>query len=82
MTDQEEFDNTYISSLEILAELKLNRSTLVQAHRRGELPKGIKVSRPDGVPHIIFWRRSQVEPIIEAWKVRLNKRPTRSTKQV
>lgn len=82
MTDQEEFDRIYISSLEILAELKINRCTLAQAHKRGELGPGIKVLRPDGAPHVIFWKREQVVPVIGAWKLRLNKRPTRSAKQV
>lgn len=82
MNDQEEFDRTYISSIEVLAELKISRCSLVRAHKRGELPQGIKVLRPDGAPHVILWKRDEARPLIEAWKVRLNKRPTRSAKQV
>lgn len=69
-TAQEEFDSTYISSSEICTELKVSRSTLVNARRSGLLPDPIVVN---GV-QFHLWKRDTVAPYLEAWEIMLKRR--------
>lgn len=69
-TAQEKFDATYISSSEICTELKVSRSTLVNARRSGLLPDPIVVN---GV-QFHLWERDTVAPYLEAWGIMLKRR--------
>lgn len=70
VTQQEQFDETYITSSEICRELNITRSTIVTGRRRGLLPKPIVVNGAQ----IQIWHRSEVRPYIDAWKEKLGLR--------
>jgi hypothetical protein len=67
---QEAFDALYISSSEIQKELKVERSAILYARRRGMLPNPIIVP---GVRAFV-WEREKVRPYIDAWKLALASR--------
>lgn len=67
---QERFDEVYITSSEIAEELKIERSTIVNARRRGLLPEPIIIK---GIRAFI-WERNTVRPLLDAWKVSLASR--------
>ena len=69
-TAQEEFDSTYISSSEICTELKVSRSTLVNARRSGLLPDPIVVNGEQ----LNLWKSDAVAPYLEAWEIMLRRR--------
>ena len=69
-TAQERFDKVYISSVEILTELKVSRTAISQARKRGLLPDAI-VSH-NGV--MVLWEREKLRPNLEAWKLMLTVR--------
>lgn len=64
MTAQERFNETYITSTEIMQDFGITRSAIVYARKRGALPDEIMVN--DG--HIILWERATIAPYLEAWK--------------
>lgn len=68
MTSQEEFDATYITSSEICRELGITRATIVTGKRRGLLPNPITCEQ------LQLWRRAEVRPHLDAWKVKLQAR--------
>ena len=65
---QETFDNKYITSTEIIRELKINRTTLLFARRTGKLPEPIVVN--DG--RLYIWERASIQEYLSAWRVMLN----------
>ncbi len=71
---QQRFDETYISSREILERLSVTRPTISSASRRGLLPEAIMIN---GM-HI--WEREKAEPYIAAWEKLLNIRRANSPK--
>ena len=66
--DQSKFDATFISTHEICEELKVERCTVLVAKRSGKLPQPISFANCD------IWIRNEVRPILDDWKVSLNKR--------
>ena len=66
-TAQEEFDEIYISSSEICAELGVSRATIVRGRERGLLPDPIVLNKGQ----IQLWKRAEVRPAIDGWKLRL-----------
>lgn len=69
-TAQQEFDEIYITSSEIVQELGVCRATLVNARRRGLLPDPIVVNGAQ----IFVWKRDVVRPYLDAWKLMLQAR--------
>lgn len=69
-TSQELFDERYITSTEIQKELGVERSTILNARRRGMLPDAIVVR---GVRAFI-WEREKIQPYLNAWKLSLKVR--------
>ena len=63
---QAEFDKTYITSTEICKTLQINRCTLLQARRKGQLPDPIQVNGSQ----MFIWLRSEAAPIVKAWQVK------------
>lgn len=69
-TAQDRFNRKYISSVEIMKELNLNRSTLLYARKTGKLPGAIDVSEG----RIFIWERETIQPYLDAWHMVLNAR--------
>lgn len=69
-TPQEVFDEKYITSSEIQKELKVNRSAILYARRRGMLPEPIVVRGSRS----FIWDREKAKPFLEAWKLSLASR--------
>lgn len=69
-SNQEEFDETYISSGEIREKLGICRAMIVQAKNRGILPAPITVNGSQ----LQLWKRNEVMPQIEAWGQQLQAR--------
>lgn len=69
-TAQEQFDEKYITSAEICKELRVGRTTVLNAKRRGLLPDAVLVN--GGL--VCIWERAKARPYIDAWKVVLNVR--------
>ncbi len=63
-TAQQRFDAQYVSSAEIASTLKVSRTTILSARRRGLLPEPIVVN--DG--QVYIFERSVVAPYLDAWK--------------
>lgn len=70
LTPQETFDKHYITSTEIQRELGVERSTILNARKRGMLPDPIIVM---GVRAFI-WEREKVKPYLKAWELSLKSR--------
>ena len=66
--DQSKFDAMFITAHEICEELKVERCTVLFAKRNGKLPEPISVANCE------IWIRSDIRPILDEWKVSLNKR--------
>ena len=64
---QKEFDDKYITSTEICEKLNVDRSTVLNARRRGFLPNPIKIN---GV-NIFIWRRLDIQKSLDAWELTL-----------
>jgi hypothetical protein len=64
---QTKFDETYITSAEIAAELKISRTAIIYARRRNVLPSPIIIQ--GSKTHL--WLRKEVTPILRAWKAKL-----------
>lgn len=64
---QTHFDQTYITSAEIMRDLNIARSTLLHARRRGMLPDPIIIN--DG--RIYLWERKHIQANLDAWKLTL-----------
>lgn len=69
-TSQERFDELYITSSEIQQELKVNRSAILYARRRGMLPEPIVVRGSRS----FIWERERARPFIDAWALSLASR--------
>ncbi len=69
-TPQQRFDRMYISSLEIITNLDVTRSTISQARRRGMLPDAI-VSHGGSM---VLWERDRIKPNLDAWALTLRVR--------
>ncbi len=67
MSLQAEFDDKYISSVEICQALGVNRTTVFNGIRAGKLPESIHVRRSDGAAHIVLFLRTDAVPMMEAW---------------
>ena len=70
---QQRFDQHYMTSSEVAQEVGVNRTTVLQARRKGYLPEPIVVN--DG--QVILFERHVVRPFIDAWKVLLTARRAR-----
>ena len=70
VSEQEEFDEVYISSGEIRELLGICRAMIVQAKNRGILPAPITVNGSQ----LQLWKRKEVMPQVEAWKIQLQAR--------
>lgn len=66
---QQEFDERYITSSEIMEKLDVTRPTILFARRTGKLPNPIDIRNK-----IFIWERAKVTPYIEAWKIILDAR--------
>lgn len=70
-TAQREFDATYISVSEICDRLKINRSSVMHAKKKGCLPNAVDVCHGT----ITLWRRAEVAEYLDAWeRVLMSKR--------
>ena len=67
---QKKFQDQYITSAEIQKELGVERSTVVNARKRGMLPEPIIVP---GI-RIFIWEREPLQPYLNAWKLALASR--------
>ena len=70
MIPQERFDSLYITGNEIQNDLKVQRSTVIQASHRGLLPAPIILVGAG----TFLWERDVAKPFIEAWKINLTAR--------
>jgi hypothetical protein len=68
---QQEFDELYITSMEVCRKLEVSRATVVMARRRGDLPEAIEIQRESGVPYLLLWKRAEAQPAIDAWAAKL-----------
>lgn len=62
------FDDTYITSAQIMRDLKISRSALLYARKRGLLPNPIIVN--DG--RILIWEKVHIQANLDAWKTMLD----------
>lgn len=67
---QIKFNETYISSIELQKDLRVTRSAILYARRKGLLPGPIVVNNW----HLILWERVVLQPYIDEWRERLNAR--------
>lgn len=65
-TPQDEFNDRYITSVEICDTLGVSRSAIVRAKERGKLPPPIFVNGAQ----IQLWLREDVKPYLDAWHPR------------
>ena len=66
--EQLAFDEKYITSTEIGRVLKVDRSMIFYARKRGMLPREIEII---GVRTFI-WEREPLQKYLEAWKISLS----------
>lgn len=69
-TAQERFDEMFITGSEIQSRLSVNRSTILNARRRGLLPDPIVVRGT----RAFIWEREKVTPYLDAWQIALSSR--------
>jgi hypothetical protein len=62
------FENTYITSAQIMRDLNVSRSALLYARKRGLLPDPIVIN--DG--RILIWEKEHIQANIDAWKIMLD----------
>lgn len=67
---EEQFKLRYITSAEICKLLGVNRSSLMQARRRGMLPNAMRLPKQNGYA----WDRVAVKPFLDAWTLSLASR--------
>jgi hypothetical protein len=67
---QKNFDDTYITSAQIMRDLRVSRAGLLYARKRGLLPNPIVVNHGQ----LFIWERATVTPHLEAWQRILNAR--------
>jgi hypothetical protein len=60
---QKRFDEQYITSSEIMRDLKVSRVTILLARRSGKLPEPIDVQGK-----IFVWEREKVKDYLASWK--------------
>ncbi len=73
---QEEFNNTFITALEISEMLNITRAAVSKAYQKGKLPNPIVVNNSK----MLLWNRVDVTPYITRWKENLEfRRPGRPT---
>ncbi len=65
---QADFDQTYVSSSELIAEFGCSREAIAARRRRGDLPEPIRVTRPNGGVHVMLWLRAEIEPYLARWR--------------
>jgi predicted DNA-binding transcriptional regulator AlpA len=73
MNNQQNFDATYITSVEVCALLQITRPSLVNAVKRKRVPRPIYIMA-NGRPIIALWHREEFLPVLDAWKQRLGTR--------
>lgn len=66
---QKGFNEEYISSSEIMAELDVTRTAIFTARHAGRLPGAIDVQGK-----IYLWKRASIRPYLDAWKTVLRVR--------
>lgn len=66
---QAAFDELYISTGEICERMGVERSTVLNARRNGQLPDPILVAN-----FVYIWERKFIEPYLVAWKHQLDVR--------
>jgi len=69
-TAQQRFDDIYITSSEIQKELGVDRSTILDARRRGMLPDPVIVTGA----RVFIWEREKTRPFLDAWSIALASR--------
>lgn len=67
---QKRFDDLYITSTEIQKRMKVERSSILGARRRGLLPDPVRVA---GVGAFI-WEREPLETYLKSWEISLASR--------
>lgn len=72
MTAQAEFDEKYISSIELCDVLGVTRATLMNGYRRGALPEPMRIKRPGGTTHVMLWVREEITSHVAKWKATLD----------
>lgn len=64
---QKEFDSKYITGHEIQNDLKVTRTAILYARKRGALPDPVIVHGSG----TFIWERKAVKPYLEAWRISL-----------
>ena len=67
MREQLEFDDKYITSIEICAKLGIQRSTMFLAIKTNRMPRPIVIKRDNGKAHVMLWERIAVTPVVDEW---------------
>lgn len=68
-TSQQEFDNRYITTSEIVKTLGVSRSTVHVARITGKLGDPIDVHG-----QVYIWDRATIKPYLDAWKLMIDTR--------
>ncbi len=74
-TPQQDFDDKYVTSMEICIDLDVSRSSVLNRRRAGGLPDAIEVRTRDGGLHLLLWCREDIAPHLETWRTQMRKRP-------
>ena len=69
-TAQQRFDAKYITSREIVLELDLSRTALLNARQRNLLPDAVFIEGAN----IYLWERQAVREALDSWKTKLDSR--------
>ena len=64
---QQQFDNNYVTSIEVCATLGIHRTSVLLAIRTDRLPEPIKINRPNGTPLVLVWERDVIAPYLADW---------------
>lgn len=67
---QKEFDAKYITGHEIQKDMKVTRTAILYARKRGALPDPIVVHGSG----TFIWERKSVKPFLDSWKISLASR--------
>jgi hypothetical protein len=73
-TPQEQFDDKYVTSMEVCVDLDVTRSSILNRRRAGGLPGAIEVKTRDGGIHLFLWVRTDIAPHLDQWREELRKR--------
>jgi hypothetical protein len=68
---KEHFQSVYITSSEITERMGITRAGFLYARQRGKIPEA-PIVVCNG--RIFIWLRSEIEPIIKAWKQEIDNR--------